>query len=216
MASMSFYVSVSGKDQWSGRSVSPNGDLSDGPFSTLQRARDAIRQLKMSEGLPEGGVIVWITEGTYCLEQGLKLTAEDSGETARPIIYHARPNEQVRITGGRTITGWQKIIAPAVLDRLQQTARVSVVQADLKAQRITDFGKLRSRGFARSASPAALEVFFQDDPMILARWPNEGFLKIVGYPNSVGDDHGGTIGQLDAGFNYETDRPDKWADTNDI
>jgi hypothetical protein len=216
MASRSFYVSVSGKDQWSGRSVSPNGELSDGPFATLQRARDAIRQLKMSEDLPEGGVIVWIAEGTYCLEQGLKLTAEDSGETARPIIYRARPNEQVRITGGRTVTGWQKIIAQAFLERLQPTARVNVVQADLKAQRITDFGKLRSRGFARSASPAALEVFFQDDPMTLARWPNEGFLKIVGYPDSVGDDHGGTIGQLDAGFNYETDRPDKWADTNDI
>ncbi len=77
VASVNFYVSVSGKDQWSGRSVSPNGDLSDGPFATLQRARDAIRQLKMSKGLPEGGITVWITKGTYCLEQGLKLTAED-------------------------------------------------------------------------------------------------------------------------------------------
>jgi hypothetical protein len=216
VASVNFYVSVSGKDQWSGRSVSPNGELSDGPFATLQRVRDAIRQLKTSEGLPEDGVTVWIAKGTYCLEQGLKLTAEDSGETARQIIYRARPNEQVRITGGRTVTGWQKISDPAVLDKLQATARVGVVQADLKAQGITDFGKLRSRGFARSTSPAALEVFFQDDPMTLARWPNKGFLKIVGYPEPVGDNHGGTMGKLDAGFNYEADRPDKWADANDI
>jgi len=216
VASVNIYVSVSGKDQWSGRSVSPNGELSDGPFATLQRARDAIRQLKTSEGLPEDGVTVWIAKGTYCLEQGLKLTAEDSGETAKPIIYRARPNEQVRVTGGRSVTGWQKISNPAVLDRLQPTARVGVVQADMKAQGITDFGKLRSRGFARSTSPAALEVFFQDDPMTLAQWPNKGFLKITGYPERVGDNHGGTMGKLDAGFNYEADRPDKWADANDI
>jgi len=114
------------------------------------------------------------------------------------------------------VTGWQKISDPAVLDRLQPTARVGVFQAYLKTQGITDFGKLRSRGFARSTSPAALEVFFQDKPMTLARWPNEGILQIVGYPKPVGDNHGGTMGKLDAGFNYEADRPDKWADANDI
>jgi len=52
--------------------------------------------------------------------------------------------------------------------------------------------------------------------MTLARWPNKGFLKITGYPEPVGDNHGGTMGKLDAGFNYEADRPDKWADANDI
>ncbi len=46
--------------------------------------------------------------------------------------------------------------------------------------------------------------------------PTEGFLQIVGYPEPVGDNHGGTMGKLDAGFNYEADRPDKWADANDI
>jgi hypothetical protein len=216
LASVSFYVSASGKDQWSGRSASPSADLSDGPFATLQRARDAIRQLKISEGLPDGGVTVWIAEGTYHLQQGLELTAEDSGELAKPIIYRARPDERVQLTGGRTVTGWQKISDQAVLDRLQPAARTSVVQADLKALGIMDFGRLRSRGFARSTAPAALELFFQDNPMPLARWPNEGFLRIAGYPKPVGDDHGGTMGQLDAGFNYDTDRPDKWADANDI
>ncbi len=216
LASVSFYVSASGKDQWSGRSASPNADLSDGPFASLQRARDAVRQLKTSQGLPDGGVTVWIAEGTYHLLQGLELTAEDSGEPAKPIIYRARPDERVQLSGGRTVTGWQKVSDPAVLDRLQPAARTSVVQADLKALAIVDFGRLRSRGFGRSTVPAALELFFQDSPMPLARWPNDGFLKIASYPKPVGDDHGGKMGQLDAGFNYDSDRPDKWADANDI
>jgi hypothetical protein len=52
--------------------------------------------------------------------------------------------------------------------------------------------------------------------MTIARWPNSGFARIVGYPESTGDDHGGTLGKLTGGFNYEGDRPLRWRDTNDI
>ncbi len=44
------YVSPTGKDQWSGRLAAPNGDSSDGPFATLQKARDTIRAMKKSTG----------------------------------------------------------------------------------------------------------------------------------------------------------------------
>ena len=59
-----FYVSPSGNDQWSGRLAAPARGGSDGPFATLEAARDAVRALKRS-GLPEGGVTVWIRAGTY-------------------------------------------------------------------------------------------------------------------------------------------------------
>ena len=64
--------------------------------------------------------------------------------------------------------------------------------------------------------PAALELFFKDQPMTLAQWPNAGFEKIAGTPDAARDEHGGTLGKLAAGFNYEGDRPQRWADTNDI
>ena len=94
-----FYVSPSGKDEWSGRAAAPDGQ-SGGPFATLQKARDAIRQLKASAGLPEGGVTVWIAPGTYPLDKALELTAEDSGEAGKPIVYRAATETQVRVTGG--------------------------------------------------------------------------------------------------------------------
>lgn len=214
-AATDFYVSPAGKDQWSGRFAAPNGDASDGPFATLPKARDAIRTLRKSGGLPQGGVTVWIEPGTYSLEQGLDLTAEDSGEAGKPVVYRAAKG-QAHVTGGRTVTGWQKVEDPAILARLDPAARGNVLQADLKAQGITNFGTFHSRGFGRPTSPAALELFFQDQPMTLAQWPNNGFEKIAGSPDPVRDEHGGTLGKLTAGFNYAGDRPKRWADSNDI
>ena len=37
-----FYVATNGRGDWSGRVAEPTADLSDGPFATLTRARNAI------------------------------------------------------------------------------------------------------------------------------------------------------------------------------
>ena len=41
-----FYVAVNGNDAWSGTLAEPNADNSDGPFSTIERAQKAVRELK--------------------------------------------------------------------------------------------------------------------------------------------------------------------------
>src|SRR5207249_7797146 len=38
-----FYVATNGNDSWSGTLDAPNGDSSDGPFATLNRARQAVQ-----------------------------------------------------------------------------------------------------------------------------------------------------------------------------
>ena len=55
--------------------VSPKGtDTNPGtaekPFATLVRARDAIRAMKKAKGLPPGGVVVQLAQGTYRLSAG--------------------------------------------------------------------------------------------------------------------------------------------------
>jgi len=213
---ISLYISPDGKDTWSGRLSEPNKERTDGPFATLTRARDAIREMKKDTGLPEGQVTVWILAGTYYLTESLELSSEDSGTEKTQIAYQTTPYEQVNIIGGRQINKWGQVKDQAVLNRLNPEAHGKVYQADLKAQGINNFGQFRSRGFGRSASPAALELFFQDKPMTVARWPNSDFLKITGYTEAVDDDHGGSLGKLTGGFNYEADRPSRWKDTNDI
>ena len=48
---MEYYVSLQGNDGWSGTLAAPMVDGTDGPFATLERARDAIRELKGDKGL---------------------------------------------------------------------------------------------------------------------------------------------------------------------
>ncbi len=79
------------------------------------------------------------------------------------------------------------------------------MQLDLKSQGVGDLGKLRNRGFGRSGV-AGLELFFQDRPMQLARWPNAGWVKIAGVP--AGKDGGR--------FGYEGDRPKRWLNADDV
>ena len=41
-----FFVATNGDDDWSGGLPDPNEAGTDGPFATLHRARDAVRELK--------------------------------------------------------------------------------------------------------------------------------------------------------------------------
>ena len=41
-----YYVAPDGNDNWSGTIATPNGQRTDGPFASLQRAREAVRALK--------------------------------------------------------------------------------------------------------------------------------------------------------------------------
>jgi len=98
------YVATDGRDAWSGRLPAPNAAKTDGPFATLHRARDAVRELKQRDRL-EQPVTISVRAGTYYLREPLLLGPEDSGTEAYPITYAAYPGETVVISGGRQVTG---------------------------------------------------------------------------------------------------------------
>ena len=162
------HVSTQGNDGWSGRPPGVNAPGYDGPFRTLERARDEIRKLKAAGPLPEGGVTVELDGGIYELSTTFELTAEDSGTPESPIVYRGRPGESVRLMGGRVVSGWEPVTDAAVLARMDETARGQVWQADLKAQGITDLGTMQA-GQSWGASAPGLEVFYNDEPMTLSR-----------------------------------------------
>ena len=128
------------------------------------------RALTAAGGLPAGGVSVVVRGGVYRIQKPLELTAEDSGTADAPIAYVAAPGEEVRLVGGQAVTGFEPVTDPAVLARLDESARGQVVQADLAALGVPDFG---------SPAGGGIELFFQDKPMTVARWPNEGFVNIA-------------------------------------
>jgi hypothetical protein len=216
---LEFHVSPSGNDAWSGTLPDMNPARTDGPFATLEAARDAIRRLKGMGPLPTGGVTVWIHGGAYVRTAPFELTVNDSGTTDAPIVYRAWQNEPARLLGGRRLepAAFTPVTDARVLARLAPAARDRIVQCDLRAQGVTDFGTFASRGFGRKTVPAHLELFINDRPMTVAQWPDAGqFAVITGYTKPLSNEWGSEAGDLTGGFTYEGDRPQQWAPSDNI
>ncbi|MFH1007485.1 MAG: right-handed parallel beta-helix repeat-containing protein [Candidatus Latescibacterota bacterium] len=96
------FVSPKGNDSWSGSFSEPNAEGTDGPLATIGKARDRVRERKLS-GKLSGPVAVWIRGGRYAISEPLLFGPEDSA----PVTYAAYPGEQPIVDGGRPITGWQ-------------------------------------------------------------------------------------------------------------
>jgi len=205
------YVATNGSDH--------NPGTLDKPFLTLEKAREAVREIKKSGSLPPGGLTIWLRGGDYFRKSALDLSAEDSGTDTNPVVWRAWHTEKVRLLGGRVITGFLPLRDDEIKARLDVKAQDHVMVADLRALGITDYGALSSRGFGRPVTAAHGELFFGGLPMTLARWPNTGeWEHIAGFPKESGadDGHGTIIGSLKAGFNYAGDRPSRWKNTENL
>ena len=103
-----YYVDVNnGDDKYSGGLAKPNNRLTDGPFQTIEKAKNEIRNLK-SKGQMNYPVKVVIRGGVCHLTKTLVFTSDDSGSEEFPISYTAYEGENPIISGGRRITGWKK------------------------------------------------------------------------------------------------------------
>lgn len=193
--------------------VAPRGDDANPgteakPFATLERARDEIRRLRTEGEVPAAGFVVEIHGGVYELSRPFELSEEDGGTEDAPVVYRSRPGETVRIVGGRVVTGWRPAAAPKVLEQLDERAREHVWRADLKAMGVDDLGEV-------AASGKRLELFFNDQRMTVARWPNEGFVRIEDVNGPTEVDVRGTKGRVEGIFTYEGDRPRRWTAEKD-
>ncbi len=200
-----FYVSPLGNDAWGGRHAIRQGRGVNGPFKSIERARDAIRELKSVRRSEELKFAVCFRGGDYPLTKTVEFTVEDGGSPAAPIVYRAYRNERVRFTGGIPIAGWKPIQDPGAMNRLNDAVRPHIVQSDLHAQGITNFGQLFER------SGALLELFFNGQPMQIARWPNssspnQGWYRVGWVPEEGSGDR----------FIYTGGRPSRWAQSEDV
>ena len=178
-----FHVAPQGKDS--------NPGTKSKPFATLSAARDAIRELPRSAKAQ--GVTVWIDEGRYPADKSFTLEAKDSGTEKNPIVYRARENAKVVFDGGVVLktSDWKSVTDSDILKRLPEVAQGKVKQIDLKAYGFKTWGSGKfdplkmgghAAGFLRQLNliPDALpnyELFCNDQPLQLGRWPNTGYVK---------------------------------------
>jgi hypothetical protein len=208
---VSFYVAPDGKDSDPGTKKRP--------FASLERARDAIRGLKHSGGLPPGGVQVWLRGGQYPVRQAFKLSVEDSGTGQSPIAYRAVAGETPVFRGGIRVAGFQPVSDAKILARLPQESRGKVLCADLKQLGVKTLKPLELGGFSSGRgfkTHPAVELFFDGKAMPLARWPNRGFVRVG---DIVVHDKkpvwGSIVGSNTGRLRYEGDRPARWLQEKD-
>ena len=220
---VNFYVATNGDDS--------NSGTIDFPFATVEKARDAIRELKVESGLPNGGVTVYIRGGTYQLTESLEFTEEDSGTEAAPIVYQEYPGEHAVLSGGVSIPGksFIRVTDQKVLERFYPEVRNKIVYVNLKDYGFTDFGTWVSgdktyqpwelAGETDRNSVPGLMLFVDDVPLDIARVPNriysgkdEGMWDYFSSGKQISSSTNGK-GQT---FVYTDDRIEKWKTYKDV
>ena len=99
------HVSPAGRDTWSGGPAAPHPAGNDGPFASLERARDEIRR-RRAAGATAEPFTVHVHAGRYALPRPLQLDARDSGTATAPVEWRGYRDERPLILGGRPISGF--------------------------------------------------------------------------------------------------------------
>jgi hypothetical protein len=200
-AADTFFVSSNGSDR--------NIGTRESPFATLNRARDAARGLG-SELQP---VIIYVRGGTYIFNQTLEFNQED-----HDLVIMPWERESVIFTGGITVNPGkvQQVINTEYKDEFPEFLQHRVGVLNLYELGITDFGDLHSVGFARPYLPSWLELFINDNPAKLARWPNDSTVMMGNVFDKGSVVRNGDPPNRGGKFGYGTTRPALWKHSSDI
>lgn len=216
---VTLYISPAGNDKWSGKIESPNDEGTDGPFATFGRARDAVRSFKTENR--NISVLIRVKHGAYPFAETLQFDSLDSGSEKSPVVWQSFSDSEVVIFGGKKLSDFEKVSDPKIIDRLPAATRNHVVQVDLKAIGISDYGHITQRG------GPGLELFFNGKRMTIARFPNEGWLKIADVPQfgkklyHKGLERekrfdGVPVGRHYGRIKFAADKPLNWSSENEI
>jgi len=181
-ADAEFYVSPRGSDAWSGTVAEPNAERTDGPFASLARARDAVRESGKSRS---GDVVVLLRGGTYRPKETVVFAVQDSGRGDSTITYATYPDETPVFSAGQKITGWRPLTtAPPGLPK-EAIGNVQVADVSSQFRSLFDSDGLlpraRSEGFIPLAGGSRNELHFPAGR--LKNWPNVEDVEIVVRPH---------------------------------
>lgn len=163
-----FFVAAEGNDAADGSRSAP--------FATPERARDAIRALKVRGVLPKEGARVWIHPGRYLRKSPLLLTAEDAGRESAPIVWKAvSPRSTIFDSGLYLKEEDFHPLDPEDSQRLAPEAEGKVLFCDLRSLGVTHTGPYPSNF---ESGGGIVEFYLNGERLPISRWPNSGSAKI--------------------------------------
>lgn len=156
--------------------VSPRGDdAGDGsrarPFSSFERARDAVREMRrINRGrLPAGGVVVELLDGVWYRDRPLLLDSRDSGDASSPVIWRAAVRGEA-VVSGRARMRWRplgKNEAPLLPPSVRKHVRVGEIPGC-----VPGFTAAGCSGRNKPRSEVPISLFDARGRLENSRWPN--------------------------------------------
>jgi hypothetical protein len=196
-----YYVALEGSDQ--------NKGSLEQPFATIQQALETVKQDKPIEAA------IVLREGTYFIEEGILIDSSFTASTKLDIQNYK--DEKVTLSGGIKLDSkkFKKVGDVNILSRLSTESQNNVLEIDLSEQGVIVSGNYQQHGF-KSIEIAPLEVFFNEQPLTLVRWPNDKTISIgkVLDPGSI--ERNGDKTNRGAIFQYDFELPNQWKDVKNI
>jgi len=158
--STDFYVNPKGNDSWSGTIKQADEKKTDGPFKTLEKAKQAIRTLKQTNTFNDK-VTVNIATGSYYLSQPLNFNLMDSGLAGKEVLWQGESGAQVTISAGMPITCKKR----------------DATFWDCPLTKLPVNNVYFDTGRIKGNTPK-FELYVNDQKMDLARWPDHDWAHI--------------------------------------
>lgn len=153
--------------------VSPTGsDANPGTLSRPVQTLEAAVRLSRANALHS----IFVRPGTYPAVHAVDLNARDNGLT-----IEVTGKGRARLSGAISIprAALKACNDSAMLSRvIDESARSRIKVVDLRSCGFTQLAPIGAYGWGHAFTPAPNELFIDDKPMTLARWPNVGYSKI--------------------------------------
>jgi len=149
------------------------------PFSSLEQARDAVRESRKKSLNGDKQYRIVLLSGVYKIKNCFTLSDKDSGTVHAPIIYEGDKTGKVILSGGITIPvdNCHKIAKNNKrYSEIPSQSRDRIYCTDLKknlSREALHYDSLSMTGSKSFLAPA--ELCINDEMLTLARYPNTGF-----------------------------------------
>lgn len=157
-----FYVAPTGDDANSGTEAEP--------FATIERARDAVREINVPM---TADIVVILAGGTYSVSEPVVFDHRDSGRGGHKVVYRAARGEKPVLSGAKAIEGWE----PAE----DGIWKASTDLPDFRQLYVDGKRAVRARGEA----PANIELYAKDGytttAVEMADWKNVADIEFCYY-----------------------------------
>ena len=199
------------------------------PYKDIQFALDKVAAMSYNEKL--GGTVIYIRGGNYSVPETIQINGRHSGTDDAPLYITSYNDESVHFSSAYMIplTEFKEITDNAQRQRLYEKVRDKVLVYDLKANGITEYGRVYYVGektgpyadLYESMTYKEVQLYVGDELGTLARYPNGEMIRMgEAIDNGNMDATGNITNATDDGRGYEfvmlDDVPFRWQNTGDI